>query len=75
MSEFQTIVLQPRTDKVAVSFQCQLVDAVIPEWGFHIPDSFKSITAPAGHTQNNTVAVSFLEVGELLPSDFMSRVP
>ena len=75
MSDFQTIVLRPGSGEVAVSFQGQLVDAVIPEWGFHIPDTFKTITAPAGHTRTNTVPVKFLEVGELLPTDFMSRVP
>ena len=66
MSDIQTIILQPGSGEVAVSFQGQLVDAVIPEWGFHIPDTFKTITALAGHTRTNTVPIKFLKVGELL---------
>ena len=45
MTDFQTIVFQPRSEEVVVTYQGQLAKSFYPALGFCIPALFKGSTA------------------------------
>ena len=73
--EYQVLVLQEGADMVSVSRAGQLVDSFFTATEFRAPADFKTATAPAGHSKNNTVPISWLEENMTLPKDFINNIP
>lgn len=73
--DFQILLLQNNSEDVAVSMNGVLVPTIYTTLGFRVPVEFASITAPAGHTLLNTAPISFINMDEHLPADFIPTLP
>ena len=74
-SQAPIIVMSPGSDPVRVSYNGAIVSDHFPRSGFRTPADFGKASAPSGHTDFNTVPVSFLKEEEQLPGDFIEQIP
>ena len=74
-SQAPILVMTSGSDSVKVSYNGAIVSDNFPKSGFRIPADFGKSTAPAGHTDFNTVPVHFLKKKEHLPANFIEQIP